>query len=138
MALGVAAGPDHRYAGQELDLTVDLAPAPPLPHAPQLRLVVARDDAAVVVERDLPLRALRNDLRAGERLRTVRAEQPAGVVEVEMAQDNDVDSVRVESRPLHRRHDRAAFVAAHLTHLVGDALPDPGLDQDAPRRGLDQ
>ena len=43
-----------------------------------------------------------------------------------------------EARGLECRHDRRALVAAHGAGLVVEPIADPGLDQDPPRRRLDQ
>jgi hypothetical protein len=60
------------------------------------------------------------------------------VVEVEVAHRNDVDAPRVEAGLAERRDDRRTLVAAHRANLLGDALADAGLDEDAARRRLDE
>ena len=57
---------------------------------------------------------------------------------MEVAHRDDVDGRGIEARGPQRRHDRRTLVAAHLADLVGDALADPGLDEDAAGGRLDE
>ena len=60
------------------------------------------------------------------------------MVEMEVAHRDQVDGLRLEAGRLHRGHDRGALVAAHLPGLLGEPLADPGLDEHATRRRLDE
>jgi hypothetical protein len=57
---------------------------------------------------------------------------------MEMAHGHDVDTGGVEAGILERGHDPGAFVAPHRPVLVVEPVADPGLDQDATGRCLDQ
>src|SRR5207247_6046262 len=110
----------------------------PVADEPELRLDVARDEPRVVAEGDLPLGALGDDGRAGERPRPVAAEQPAGMVEVEVAHRDDVDRHGVEAGRPQGWLDPRALVAAHRPGLVVEPVADPGLDEDATSGRFDQ
>ena len=125
-------------ARQQLLLAVDPALRAPVLTSSQLGLHVRGDEPRVVAEGDLPLGLLRDDRGVRERARAIRAEQAAGVVEMEVAHRHDIDGLGQEARRLERRHDRRALVAAHGPGLVVDPLADAGLDQDPPGRRLDQ
>ena len=93
----VAAGRHDRDARQHLALAVGPALVAPVADEADLGLVVAGDEPGVVAERDLPLGPLGDDRGPRERPRAVGEEQPAGVVEVEVAHRDDVDGLRVEA-----------------------------------------
>src|SRR5439155_25907870 len=82
----VSAGRYHRHTWHELDLAVGGCLLPPVADQRELRLDVARDDPAVGRERDVPLGPLRHDPGPREGARTIRSQEAARVVEVQMAQ----------------------------------------------------
>ncbi len=124
--------------GQQLDLAVGRARVAPFADEAQLRLVVRGDDARVRIERDLPLRTLRDDPGAGECARAVRPKEPAGMVVVEVAHRHDVDAGRVEARPLERRDDRRTVEHSPCPTTLIEPFADPSLHEDAAGRRLDQ
>src|SRR5439155_9304382 len=64
-------------------------------------------------------------------------QQPARVVEVEVAERDDVDRPRIEACVAERRQGRRPLVPAHRPRLLVDPLADPRLDEDPPGRRLD-
>ena len=83
-------------------------------------------------------RGLGDDPGAREGAVAVRREQAAGMVEVEVAERDDVD--RAGSKPAARSAGRIGSPAdaALRRAVVVHALADAGLDQDAPGGRLDE
>src|SRR4051812_4045312 len=134
----MAAGRDDRDAREDLPFAVGPAFRTPVADELELRLDVARNQPRVLAERDLPLRLLGDDRGAREGPGSVRGQEPAGMVEVKMAHRDEVDGCRVEAGGPEGRNDPGALVAAHVARLVVDPIADPGLDENAPARRLDE
>src|SRR5206468_1429937 len=100
-------------------------------HEAELRLVVGRGETRVVAQGHLPFPRLGDDAGAWERGRAVRREEASGVVEVEVADRNEIDTIRIESRAPERGEDGVARNAADPAHLLVVALPDARLDEDS-------
>ena len=87
----------------------------------------------------LPLVGLGDDrARAESALLAVGRQQPTGVVEMEVADRDDVDRVGVEARVAEARQDRLAGHSPLSAVVLVHALADAGLDQHAPGGRLDQ
>ena len=128
----------HRHPRQDLGLAVRRGLQAEIADQPQFGLVVARHEALVVAERDLPLGALGDQLRARERACAVRLQDAAGMVVVEMAHRDGVHRVGVEAGGFERGQDPRPLVGAHRPALVADPVADAGLHERAPGRSLDQ
>ena len=81
---------------------------------------------------------LRDDPGAREGALPVGREQPAGMVEVQVAERDDIDAAGVEPGQPQGRQDGLATHAALRPMVVVHALADARLHQHAPRRRLHQ
>ena len=134
----MAAGRDHADAGQDLAFAIGPALGAPVADELQFRLDIGGDQPRVVAQGDLPFGPLRDDPSARKGLRTVGSEQPAGMIEMQVAQRHDVQACRLEPGDLEGGGDPRSLVATLRSGLVIEPFADPGFDETAPGRRLDQ
>ena len=123
-------------AGQDLLVTVGSTGVARGLGQSQLVLLVGGLEARVRAQRELPLLLLGHEPGVRECRPTIRQQDPAGVVEMQVAHGHRVDGVRIEAGLAECRHDRVAGHAPLGAAMLVHALADARLHQDAAGRRL--
>ena len=134
----MAAGAQDAHALHQLHLAVHLGQLSGGAHGVELPDLHDARQAKLVAVRRLRLVALNDVAGVGECRPSIGADHAAGVVVVEMAEDDEVDRRRILPHGPQCRRRVAALDALDVPILVAHPRPGAGLDQDALATGLDQ